>query len=217
MRAMPKSSPGHLKAKSLREDAKTVNFATNYDAGSETVAATMLADVAVVQKFMDAKEVAFPRITPWKDSVRATVEKCGFATTMLGARRHLRDSLMSDNRYDAQRAGRQGPNFEIQSSGAEMAKLAMGRAWASGVFTGQLDTRFYAPVHDELVWSAHRKDALESIKLVHAAMTAGYADMKIPIVASVSLGRNYGEQIECGDFVDAPAINAALAEIFDRA
>jgi len=45
-------------------------------------------------------------------------------------------------------------------------------------------------------------------------MIANYANMTIPIVSSISLGRTFGDQIECGDFVDEARIKAALAQCF---
>ena len=45
-------------------------------------------------------------------------------------------------------------------------------------------------------------------------MIAKYANMQIPIVSSISLGRNFGQQIEVGDYVDDDRINAALEEAF---
>jgi DNA polymerase I-like protein with 3'-5' exonuclease and polymerase domains/5'-3' exonuclease len=200
------------KAKALRDAAKTVNFATQYDAQAENLSVQLMIDEETAQKFIDAKAAAFPRIDPWKDEVRGFAEKTGYVTTMLGARRHLRNALLSDNRAEAAKAGRQGPNFKIQGSGAEMAKLAMASMWRRGIFTGKYDARFIAPIHDEVVFSAGRGDAAEVIREVHECMTQPYADMKIPIVSSISLGRNFGEQIDCGDAFDAAAIAEALEE-----
>jgi hypothetical protein len=81
------------------------------------------------------------------------------------------------------------------------------------VFTGgRLKCWFYFPVHDELVFSAVPEDALEVTRIVHSCMTANYGNMDIPIVSSISLGRSYGQQIECGDEFDAVAIQAAIDE-----
>jgi hypothetical protein len=74
--------------------------------------------------------------------------------------------------------------------------------------------RFIAPIHDELVTSVAAKDALEFIKIKHQCMTQPYADMKVPILASISIGRNFGEQIECGDDYIPENITKALAKIF---
>jgi DNA polymerase I-like protein with 3'-5' exonuclease and polymerase domains/5'-3' exonuclease len=213
MRKLPKEDPLQAKAKKLREDAKTTNFATQYDAQADTVSKSLLCEPETAQQFIEAKAVAFPGIDPWKDGVRHDVEECGYAVTLMGARRHLAEVLNSDNKWEASKAGRQGPNFYIQGSAGEQSKQAMTLVWDSGVFTdGRFDCQFYFPVHDELVFSAVDEDALEVTRIVHQCMTAPYGGMTIPIVSSISLGSSYGEQIECGDEFDADAIRAAVAK-----
>ena len=202
------------KAEDLRGSAKTVNFATQYDAQAENLSVQLMVDEETAQKFIDAKAAAFPKIDPWKDKVRADAEETGYVTTMLGARRHLRTALLSENRAEAAKAGRQGPNFKIQGSGAEMSKLSMASMWRRGIFTGRYDAQFIAPIHDEVVFSAGRDCALEVTREVHECMTQPYADMKIPIVSSISLGPNFGDQIKCGDYVNEAAINDALEKVF---
>lgn len=216
MRQLPKEDSLYTKAKTLYEDSKTTNFATQYDAQADTVAKSLLCEPETAQKFIDAKERAFPEIGPWKDQVRADVERLGYATTMLGARRHLQYAFQSENKYDAMRAGRQGPNFAIQGSAGEMTKQSMCLVWDSGVFAdGRFDAQFCFPVHDELVYSVAGDDAVAVTKIVHECMTANYAGMKIPIVSSISLGRTYGEQIECGDEFDEAAIRAAVSKALE--
>lgn len=203
------------RAKALRGSAKTVNFASQYGAMAAKIAETLMTDEETAQAFLDARSAAFPKIGIWSDRVAAEARECGYALTMMGARRHLQDALLSDNKWEASKADRQAGNFWIQGSAAEMTKLAMARMWRSGIFAdGRFDAVFYAPVHDEVVFSVHKDQALEVIKLVHPMMIANYANMTIPIVSSISLGRTFGDQIECGDFVDEARIKAALAECF---
>lgn len=200
-------------AKDLRTKAKTVNFGTNYDQQAPALAQQLLVDEETAQAFIDAKDLAMPGINRWKEAVRKEVEEVGYATTMLGARRHLRGALLSDNRWEASKAGRQGPNFKIQSSCAEQTKLAMAGMWADAIFTdGRFNAEFYAPIHDEVVFSVHRDHAVECIQAVHRRMVQPYGGMKIPIISSISLGRNFGEQIELGEEPTREAIEAALAK-----
>lgn len=203
------------RAKDLRGKAKTVNFGAQYGAMAATIALQLLTDEETAQAFLDARSAAFPKIGEWSDKVARDAEECGYALTMLGARRHLAEGLNSNNRWEAARAARQAGNFWIQGSAAEMTKLAMARMWKSGVFwDGTFDAVFYAPIHDEVVFSVHRDHAYEVIKRVHQMMTAPYATMRVPIVSSISLGRNFGEQIECGETVNKEVIEAAIAEAF---
>lgn len=211
-----KDSALKIKAKALRKDAKTVNFGTQYDMQAAALSVKLKVEEEIAQKFIDAKDAAMPGIGIWKEEVREQVERDGYATTMMGARRHLQSVLQSDNRWERSKAGRQGPNFKIQGSAAEQSKLAMGEMWDRDLFTGKYDARFIAPVHDECVASVHRNDALGFIKEFHECMVRDYAGMKIPIVSSISIGGDFFNQIECGDTFDPVAIQAALDKIFNK-
>lgn len=204
------------RAKELRGKAKTVNFGAQYGAMAPTIALQLMTDEETAQAFLDARDEAFPRMGEWSDRVANEAAECGYALTMLGARRHLADALNSPNRWEASKAARQAGNFWIQGSAAEMTKLAMARMWRSGVFwDGTYDAVFYAPIHDEVVFSVHRDQALEVIRRVHPMMIENYAGMRVPIVSSISLGRNFGEQIECGETVNEERITAAIEKAFE--
>ena len=203
------------KAKALRASAKATNFAAQYGASAPKIAETLMVDEKTAQAFLDARSAAFPKIIEWSARVADEASRRGYASTMMGARRHLTSAFKSSDSREAAKAARQAGNFWIQSSGGEQLKLALSRIWASGVFaSNQHDTQFMAAIHDEVVFSVHRDDALAVIGIVHRCMTAKYADMKIPIVSSISLGPDFGHQIECGETVNESAINGALAEVF---
>lgn len=204
------------RAKRLRADAKTVNFATAYGAMAPKVALTLMTDEETAQAFIDAKERAFPKLPEWSTAVQKLAKERGYSLTMLGARRHLNDGLNSDNRWDQMKAERQAGNFEIQGSGGEMLKLAMSRMWQRGIFSGKYRARFYAPIHDEVVFSCHRDDLIPVLKEVHPCMVAQYATMKIPLESSISIGPTFGTQIELGTSIDEDKVREALEKVFAK-
>lgn len=180
------------KADDLRNKGKTCNFSTQFGAMAPTLAIHLLSDEETAQKFIDAKDGAFPRINQWKAEFEAEAKEQGYATTRLGARRHLRNAFRSEDKWDLKRAERQASNFRIQSSGGEMARLAMKSLWESGIFTGRLDARWMFPVHDEVVFSVHRDQAHEAIRIAHACMVQPYAGMVVPLESEVAIGRDFG-------------------------
>lgn len=206
-------------AADLRKDAKTVNFGTNYDLQAPGLAVKMYIEEDVAQNFIDAKDEAMPGIPAWKDYIRKVAESQGYVETLLGARRHLQESLRSGNKWDIARAGRQGPNFAIQGSAAEQTKLALAEMWRRGLFTGRYDAVFYAPIHDEVVFSVTAEDACELIREVHECMTQPYGGMgpdTIPVVSTISLGPNFGVQHEIGEEPTMKAIREALDKVFKK-
>lgn len=203
------------KAKAIRDIAKTVNFGEQYGAMAPKVAQTMMVTVEEAQIFLDAKKAMFPGVDRWKEEVVAESKEKGYVTSMLGARRHLRDALLSDNYMIASKAERQGPNFKIQGSGAEMTKLAMARMWKKKLHE-RYDAQFIAPIHDEVVWSVAIDDLVEFIKELHWCMTRPYATMKVPIVSSISFGPSFGEQIEIGEEPTDEAIEHGLQKLREK-
>lgn len=191
--------PKHKWAKQCRANGKTVNFAELYGSQAKTMSKNLMVTEQEAQAFLDAKGRAFPVVNRWKSEVILQACNVGYSSTMLGARRHLHN-IKSSNTWEKEKAQRQAVNFVIQGSGAEMAKLAMGRIWESNV-RNDFDVRFFAQIHDETVFSIAIKDIPDVVPILHQCMTAQYADMSVPIESSVSMGRNFGDQHEMGDGV----------------
>jgi DNA polymerase I-like protein with 3'-5' exonuclease and polymerase domains/5'-3' exonuclease len=203
-------------ASQKRKDAKTTNFAAAFGAFADTVAVGLKSTPEVAQQFLDARSAAFPRLGEWDGELKAVARERGYEVTMLGARRHLRDDLMSDNRWDVARAERQVANFRIQGSAGEMTKLAMARMWTAGAFTGKYRAVFYFPVHDEIVACVHKDDLEDFLVEVHALMIAPYADMKIPIESDICIGKTFLCEHEIGSTPDLAKIREVLAKIFHK-
>lgn len=203
------------KADDHRKSAKVVNFAAQNGAGAQTISEKETMLLTDAQLFLDARGVMFPDVAVAAKAAEEKAKSLGYATTLLGARRHLRDAITSDDRGAASRAARQAWNFEIQGSAGEMTKLAMAKLWKSD-FLWKYDTRFIAPIHDELVTSIHVNDVVEAVKIKHDCMTQPYASMTVPILGSISIGPDFADQNECGDWYIEPNIKAALDKIFKR-
>lgn len=184
---------------------KKTNFTTEYGAMAPKLAATLMVTEEEAQAFIDAREAAFPVASAWKQSVIAEAKKKGYVTTMCGARRHLRDALRDPDGWIKLKAERQAVNFKIQSSSAEMTKLAEGRVWEAGL-TYKYDAICIGPVHDEIVFSVMLDDLEAFLVDAHRCMVAPYGGMTIPIESSISFGPNFGQQIEIGIAPTAEAI-----------
>lgn len=208
------------KAKDLRTLSKGTNFSAGYGAEYNKLSQILVVDLAVATALLDAKRSKFWRYEEWKKEVEVETEKTGVARTLLGGIRHLRKPMLSEQAWERAAASRQASNFMIQSAGAELAKKAMCRVWDSGIFF-RLDARFFALVHDELVWSVHKDQAFESICVIWDAMSQPYTpDFAVPFYGSVSIGRNFGDQVELYEDPVRPTkerVEEVLAELFAEA
>ena len=209
-----RDNPLHKEIKKTRGTGKQVNFTTEYGAMAPKLAMTLLVSEEEAQSYLEAKEAAFPVASAWKKAVIAEAIEKGYVCTKLGARRHLREALCSRDRSVSSKAERQAVNFKIQGSSAEMTKLAEGRMWRAKL-TERFDCEIVAPIHDEVLASVAIEDLYEFIPAMHACMVVPYADMKVPVMSSISFGKSFGpaHQIEIGDSPTKEAIDAGLAQM----
>lgn len=213
LRALGKHHPMGKEADDLRKESKNVNFTAQFGGTAPRVSETLIMPLEDAQLFLDARSAMFPDVDKAAERAADACNELGYATTLLGVRRHLRETIRSDDSKIAARAERQAWNHEIQGSAGEMTKLGMARLWKSGALHC-FDVRFIAPVHDELVTSVVREHVLEFTKIKHECMTQPYATMKVPVMGSISIGPNFADQWECGDWYIEEDIRKALDDIF---
>lgn len=212
--AMRKSDDPEVasRAADLRLMAKRVVFGSAYGMAAPKLAIMLQTDEATAQKFLDAKEAAFPGLNPWKAGVEGEAEITGVAHTRLGVPRHLRQALLSPNSWVRSKAARQASNYCIQSGSGEQLRLALSSVWRSGVLRGKYRAQLIGPIHDELTGMVHRDDAVPVIRAVHAAMTQPYADFTTPIRSSLAIGLTFATPVEVGtDFTDEELAEAVSA------
>jgi hypothetical protein len=195
-----------------RNIGKKVNFTTEFGAMAPKVAQTLLIDEAAAQAFIDAREAAFPGVAVWKEGVIAEARDAGYVRTMMGAMRHLNPAFRSGDRWISSKAERQAVNTKVQSSAGEMTKLAEGRMWQNGLFF-EFDAVCYGPIHDEVVASVLIEDLPTFLPRMHACMVAKFANMKIPVTSSISLGADFYNQIELNGLPTPEVIARVLKQL----
>lgn len=192
---------GDKSAKKSRALAKSVNFGGQYRIGAKKLSTMLLVTEEEAQAMIDSKAAAFPRVEEWSQEEMDAAARTGIVTTLLGAKRHLREAINSPDKYTASKATRQALSYRIQGSASEQTKLAEGRMLP---LLDKFDCNYIASLHDEVVWSVAVKDLVEFIPTCHALMTENYANMRLPIRSSASVGWNFGEQVELeGNFSEA--------------
>lgn len=203
-------------AKDLRTLSKAVNFGSAYGCTPPKMQELLVTDLETATNMLNAKLEKFCGYEQWKEKVEEQAAREGLIRTELGGIRHLAYAFTSDDQWAVEAAARQASNFKIQSAGAELMKRAMCRLWRSGILF-KFDMQVIAPIHDELCWSVSREHALESIRIVHEAISQPYtADFPVPFIGSISLGPTFGDQIECGEVFDVPVIQRALDSVFEE-
>lgn len=191
------------RAKKSRGLGKAVNFGSQYRIAAKKLSLMLMVTEQEAQAMLDAKAEAFPVVEEWSLNEMEAVKSTGKVRTLLGAVRHLREQIMSHDRMISSKAPRQVLSYRIQGSSAEQTKLAEGRVWSSKLLS-RFDCRYFGAVHDELVFSVYIPDLVEFIPQAYTQMTAPYATMTMPVRSSVSVGYDFGQQVELnGDFSKA--------------
>lgn len=197
-------------AAKARQVGKTVFFASSYGAMAKKIAEGLGVSEAEAQGYLDALERAFPRVGEWKLEVENMARSKGYVQVFGGSRRHLSGALLSEDKWVAQKALRQASNASIQGAAGHQIRRVMGRLWDSYILD-KYDVQFVFVLHDEVILSVGKKDAVEAIPLIHALMCEQFLDV-LPSVSSIGIGRSYGDLIEIGEVADPEKIGAAVAE-----
>jgi DNA polymerase-1 len=138
----------------------------------------------------------FPGLNRYISLTKATAAQRGYTETLFGRRRYFPGfkSLLPGLRAQAERMAINAP---MQGTQADIIKIAMVRAdtllhergWSS-------KARLVLQVHDELIYEVDEKihhEIARAIKSVMEHVVAPEELSGVPIVAEVSVGRNWGE------------------------
>lgn len=174
-----------------RRAAKTINFAIIYGAGSFNIGRQLDIKRTEASDLIDQYFKQYSGLKAYMDNSVKTAREKGFATTLLGRRRYLRD-IDSRNAAVRSHAERNAMNTPIQGTAADMIKLAMVHIHQK--FEEQnLRSKMILQVHDELIFDVW-KDELDIVKpIVEYEMKHALPGLKVPIVVEMGVGKNWLE------------------------
>ncbi|MEL6659904.1 MAG: DNA polymerase I [Bacteroidota bacterium] len=174
-----------------RGQAKTVNFAIIYGAGSQNLSQQLGISRAEAKELIETYFSRYPGLKNYMEDTVKYARENGHVTTMLGRRRKLRD-INSKSSLARSNAERMAINTPIQGTAADMIKIAMLNVQKAIQEQG-LQSKMILQVHDELVFDVH-KDELERIKpIIEENMKNALPDLKVPIVVEMGTGQNWLE------------------------
>ena len=130
----------------------------------------------------------FPAVKGFIDLCIEKARGCGYAETMLGRRRYLRD-INSRNQTDRMFAERNAVNAPIQGSAADMLKIAMIRIHEF-MQREKLQSKMILTVHDELVFDAHRAE-IDFLKQHVAEIMQTAVPMAVKMETGIGTGENW--------------------------
>ena len=173
-----------------RAKCKMVNFGIIYGISAFGLSQRLKVPRKEAADLIDAYFRLYPKV---KDYMASAVEKArekGYAETVLGRRRTLRD-INSRNATARQSAERDAMNTPIQGSAADLIKVAMVKV-DRALKAENLRAKMVLQIHDELVFDVPR-DEVERVKeTVRREMTTAL-DFGVPLEVGIGVGDNWLE------------------------
>ncbi len=174
----------------MRRKAKEVNFGILYGIGAFGLAGRLGINRNHAQEIIDTYFNTFKNVKGMMDEFIDDAKKSGFAKTILGRRRYLRN-INSKNRTVRQFEERVAINMPIQGTAADMIKIAMINIY-NELEKRKAKSKMILQVHDELLFDI-RKDEVEELTPVIKDIMEKAMKFDVPIVVDSGVGENWLE------------------------
>ena len=176
--------------KEQRSRAKAVNFGIIYGMSAFGLAERMELSRSEAADIIKKYFEEYAGIKEYMNRSIALARERGYAETILGRRRYLRD-IHGANSVVRGFAERNAINAPIQGSSADMIKIAM-----IGIHEEmqrlKMQSKMMLQVHDELVFDAHL-DELDALKAIVNDKMVNALPLSVPVVVEMNTGNNWLE------------------------
>ncbi|QHW00687.1 DNA polymerase I [Spirosoma endbachense] len=172
----------------MRRKAKTINFGIIYGISAFGLSQRLKIPRKEAAQIIDEYFAEFPAVKAYMDQSVEKARGFGYAETILGRRRYLRD-INSRNQTDRMFAERNAVNAPIQGSAADMLKIAMIRIHEF-MQAERLKSKMILTVHDELVFDAHR-DEIDLLRDRVADIMRNAIPMAVKMETGIGIGENW--------------------------
>lgn len=180
----------------LRRKAKTINFGIIYGITQYGLAKQISVSNQEALDFINAYFKKFPQIKDYMNSTISACRKQGYVSNIFGRRIHLRG--INDKNFSIRSfQERAAINAPIQSSAADIIRLAMIKINRLIEEDKKLQTKMLLQIHDELIFECSEKDEEYVKKTIKDAMISisesEHHMFSIPLEVNVNSGNNWGE------------------------
>ena len=173
-----------------RRYAKTINFGLIYGMSAFGLAANLGIERSAATAYIERYFARYPDVKRYMDETRAAAKAKGYVETVFGRRLWLPE-INSPNGPRRSASERAAINAPMQGTAADIIKLAMIAVQKALDAQGRA-TRMVMQVHDELVFEVPEAElpwAREEVPRIMASV----AELRVPLVAEVGVGRNWDE------------------------
>ena len=173
-----------------RSACKMVNFGIIYGISAFGLSQRLKVPRKEAADLIETYFKLYPSIKEFMGRAIAKAHEKGYAETVLGRRRTLRD-INSRNATARQAAERDAINTPIQGSAADLIKIAMVRV-DRAIKAENLRAKMVLQIHDELVFDCP-KDETERLKEIVRREMSTALDFGVPLEVGIGEGANWLE------------------------
>ncbi len=172
----------------MRNRAKTINFATIYGIGAHALSRQLKISNAEARQFIDTYFERFQGVKRYLETRVEFAKEHGYVETLFKRRRYVPE--LKERSFNIRAFGeRVAQNAPIQGSAADMIKVAMIRIH-DALRARKLHARMLLQVHDELVLEVPGPELDEVTGLVKGEME-GATTLSVPLVVETGAGANW--------------------------
>jgi DNA polymerase-1 len=173
-----------------RRYAKVINFGLIYGMSAFGLASNLGIERSAAQMYIDKYFQRYPGVAQYMAETRTQAKAHGFVETVFGRRLWLAE-INSPNGPRRQAAERAAINAPMQGTAADLIKLSM-IAVQQWLEDERLQSKMIMQVHDELVLEVPEGE-LATIQQKVPELMRGVAELKVPLIAEVGIGKNWDE------------------------
>jgi DNA polymerase-1 len=172
----------------MRDQAKTINFATIYGQGPVALAAQLGISRTQAVAFIENYFVRFEGVARYLDAMKEKAKTEGYVETLFGRRRYIPE-IRARNPGMRGFGERTATNSPIQGTAADLIKIAMIRLHAR---LRDTPGAMLLQVHDELLFEV-REDQVDELRAVVREEMEGAIELDVPLRVDVGTGRSWYE------------------------
>ena len=173
-----------------RSKCKMVNFGIIYGISAFGLSQRLKVPRKEAADLIETYFKLYPKVKVYMEAAIAKAREKGYAETVLGRRRTLRD-INSRNATARQAAERDAINTPIQGSAADLIKVAMVKV-DKALKAENLRAKMVLQIHDELVFDVPLGEAEKVKEIVTREMTTAL-DFGVPLEVGIGIGDNWLE------------------------
>ncbi|MDE2796522.1 MAG: DNA polymerase I [Gemmatimonadota bacterium] len=171
----------------MRDQAKTVNFATLYGQGPFSLARQLGISMDEAKRFISQYFERFAGVRGFLDERVAEAKRLGYVETLMGRRRFVPE--LRARAWNVRQFGeRVAQNTPIQGTAADLIKVAMIRL--GRVLDDATGVRMLLQVHDELVFEVEERRVDEVTGAVVEVMESA-VELNVPLRVDTGAGRTW--------------------------